>query len=1122
MLPATINNQVERIERFQSLQAGYYWRATKPILHEGIDEGMVLLIESIRWVDDKPHTIILRPHPEKIGKSTYLEIPQEDGSVRRTYFSYGKHKFLVNDFLDAFEFEPDHQLIRELELQNVQNRITGIQNELLDAQRDPSLLNDVVEEGLRQWESEQNSNPTTSTESATEFEAESFPAVQSQGLITLGPGAVAEAINSGITTESIASLKQAANQQHQIATIKSKWIQGKTTEIAETIKAMTPFYEEQAAAELAKTEDIRTYVEKLMAGIQSLDLYVGKDVTIETIRSGDSAPRGEPLTIMQKKLMMDEELAVWADIDECFDFAKDSKFFEALCQHDSLLQQIFPTQRCVLVMATVRKNVDYGDPWTNVARNQENKMVFLLIRDGMNIYRIFSPVESHLGSARLFPSKDDQDKCFRGFDGSQIKFEDVAYTDKLTAHEKFALHYKRFLLLICGLDHRLNLFGDFYEGEQSLNFVSLAFQEKYLRFIHDGDGAGMLPVENRIPVQEWIAQKNSYLRSGSRVLCQWHSLMNPDNAPSAFRPYFKDEFEQSYQPGNEMDVAIAYRSNDATCVDIAVKGESRDWKDRTFNCKVTLKNDDENRVKRKLASASARESNELGYLCLDAVSPDDLHWYIHNRGARRDHVMYIRFFKAALKFVLQERETEQDTRNRMAQALLDGNLATPEEATAIVQNAVIAWRAANRGKALPVFTGTTPPAEWKSLLDQMYMLAGNGEKQISDVEQFIKDMGYEPLRLVLSGKAKLVIYAAPKQEECDDRIAPHCWTHKITLEIGKTSIREKSRSWAVLPKTTASETTIYEWPAADAWRDVSNSIFPSFEQKQRIFDTVMGFSETIAPFTKPMDPDTCCAAVTRWTKVQNKLLEQGKYVKHPALTVPFGIVYYPRAKELRYLCVGSTNPHALLFLNAPSEEFQKMIRQRFAGCYLHKNKASTLFNNHITSSELFSLMEVPVSLSRAEYDIFTREDCEVLFKKCPVDPSIDNWFSNWKSEASEYAKVWIPDNLKDSDGIVRFDEMLGVSIPDNYNPVYVFEFECKGKSAPKYKRWIDICTVGADPQANSPEWSRTGPIIMPSIEDARAHVERKNSPFSQVIAPTELPDTESPPECVERWYLVGR
>jgi hypothetical protein len=169
-------------------------------------------------------------------------------------------------------------------------------------------------------------------------------------------------------------------------------------------------------------------------------------------------------------------------------------------------------------------------------------------------------------------------------------------------------------------------------------------------------------------------------------------------------------------------------------------------------------------------------------------------------------------------------------------------------------------------------------------------------------------------------------------------------------------------------------------------------------------------------------------------------------------------------------------------------------------------------------------MEVPVSLSRVEFDILggTDYEVEVLFKKCPVDPSIDNWYSNWKSEVSEYAKVWVPDTILNSGGETHFDAILDIPIPDNYNPVSVFEFDCKGKSGPKYKRWIDICTVGADPQANSPEWSRTGPIIMPSIEDARAHVERKNSPFSQVIAPTELPDTESPPEGVERWYLVGR
>ncbi len=162
--------------------------------------------------------------------------------------------------------------------------------------------------------------------------------------------------------------------------------------------------------------------------------------------------------------MVDEELAVYIDIDKWFDFSKDELFFKALCKHDALVDQIFPTQRCVLVMATTRRFIDYGDRWANEARNAHNRTVFLMVRNGMNIHRVFSPVESHLGASRLFPSKDDQDSIFRGFDGTQITFEDVAFTDKMEDHEQFALHYKRFLLLAAGLDHRLKLFGDFYDG----------------------------------------------------------------------------------------------------------------------------------------------------------------------------------------------------------------------------------------------------------------------------------------------------------------------------------------------------------------------------------------------------------------------------------------------------------------------------------------------------------------------------------------------------------------------------------------------------------------------------------------------------------------------------------
>ncbi|MGP3505475.1 hypothetical protein [Paracidovorax citrulli] len=73
--------EIHSLARFQTLQAGQYWRALSNVVEEGIEAGLVLLIQSIRLVDDKPHTVVLRPHPLKYGKDVYLEIPQQGGGT---------------------------------------------------------------------------------------------------------------------------------------------------------------------------------------------------------------------------------------------------------------------------------------------------------------------------------------------------------------------------------------------------------------------------------------------------------------------------------------------------------------------------------------------------------------------------------------------------------------------------------------------------------------------------------------------------------------------------------------------------------------------------------------------------------------------------------------------------------------------------------------------------------------------------------------------------------------------------------------------------------------------------------------------------------------------------------
>lgn len=61
---------------------------------------------------------------------------------------------------------------------------------------------------------------------------------------------------------------------------------------------------------------------------------------------------------------------------------------------------------------------------------------------------------------------------------------------------------------------------------------------------------------------------------------------------------------------------------------------------------------------------------------------------------------------------------------------------------------------------------------------------------VEDIAAFARDIGLAPLRLILSGEAT-VLYAAPSPDECDDRLEPHAWVHRITVERGKTKMLEK-------------------------------------------------------------------------------------------------------------------------------------------------------------------------------------------------------------------------------------------------------------------------------------------------------------------------------------------
>lgn len=1112
-------SHIESVARFQSLQAGQYWTSRRAILAHGIEGKTTLLICSIRWADDILHTIILQSHPSKIGKSYKRKSIRDDGSEREEICGYFEHRFLLNDFLENFDFEPDYQAIRAKELQAVQNEISALQSELVQSQSNPSIMTAIVYAEMNKTNNEcDGTDAAPANDTGTDVSVSSiYPATSSAGLVSLSSGSMADAIGLGLTVAGVEQLRLSANAEHKVATIKAEWIRGKTSEIAEKIGQMTPYYSEQAAAALAQTEDVRKYVDKLLLGIGSLDLYVGKDVEVITIREGISAPKSIPLTFVQKKLLMDEELAAWVDVDEMFDFTKVDLFYETLRANDSLVNQIFPTERCVLVMATTRRYIDYGNIYESAAKRKINCEVFMLVRDGTNIYRVESGVESHLGASRLFPSKDEHESIFAGINGSTIKFEDVAYTDRLASHERFALHYKRFLLLACGLDHRLKLFGDFYDGPTSFEFVSLNFQSQYCKFLHDDDGTGLIAGIKRLPVREWEAEKNSYLRSGSRVLCKWEELMNPSTAPGACKKYPDSGFDRRFSAKNDMDIVIAYKEGNSICVDIEVFSNRYRREDQSFMCKVNLTNFN-----------GGWFNIETPYLCLDAVLPEEIDWYIHNRADRSNHIAYIRFYKNALRFIEAERASERDSRDRLLTALSDGAVATGAEAQKVVQQAVIAWRAANRGRDLPSFVDGVSPEEWPSLLDQMFMLAGEGMRQAERVAAYLREKGSEPLRLVMSGNANFIVYAAPTGMERDDRIEPHIWVHRIILSGTKKKVTEKSRRWVVMPEKAASETTILQWEEANNWVS-KKSVFKNFAQKQAVFSKLNNFHKLIEPYRRSMSESEFLSQIDDWDQCRTNS-KDGSIVPRPDVQFAFGLIYNKSQSTLSYLCVGSDDAHEKLRDLAPTDILRSRFKTAFIDMYKNKSASSSLFENANSNDAQWSLSSTSLSMCDSSYGVFTHLSLGLTRTYVRGykygNPLLSVWLKNAQAHCErDGSLIYLADGLYDEKGNFAPDEILGILLPDGFSPVDMVDVWVTSEGYGKYSRWFDIYPIDCDHAGSKPQTSgyqsHRSEKEFSSPEAARKHVMDSSANASKLaVMATTLPDAPQAPIGAERWYVI--
>lgn len=956
LAPSAQHDEAIRVERFQALEPGSYWRylgkrdadapgGRKSVLRS-CPIGTVLLMQDLKMYEGRPHTVVMLSHP----RSSYPDSTSQ---------------WLVDEFLDQWEYEPDGEAVRQRELMELQGEIAQAQQELMEAQTNPALVAPVVAERLLKWEAEYTKREAQELKADAEkgiVHDPATPEASSERALAMNAGGrirtdLASVVDGRLTDTDVRAMSKMAERQAVIAETKANWLQKKVGEVQGKVSAMTPFFSEKAAVALARTKGIRDFANELMKGIRTLNLYTGVGVEVTQLAEGEGAAPHEPLTIMQAKLFADEEVAAHIDVDASFDFSSMPDFDALLASDPRFRDQLLPTPRCVVSMAVRRRDIDYGDSGSNQYRNEINRRVFLLVRNGGNLYRVHSAEETHERTPRLFPTKDELDRPFQGYDGTQITLNDLRFTDAARKAEDIALHYKRFLVLLCGLDHRLKLFGDFHDAGESLSFIGLAFQQRFMHFIAD-DEKGQLLGEGRPPVHEWMRSRNQYLQSGSRVLCFHRQLMTPNTAPACRRMEYGNKYDRVdhlAEPLKDTEVLVAYREGKEIVVDARVEREARGYTELTqkeFNARVSL-------------TVAMERENGIGMLCLDAVDARDLMWYVRSRHDRVHHVTFIRAFKRVAAMLAQQAEREAPAMAWIEQAVRQGAFCAPEEVPELVKAAVRSWRCANRGAELP---GLDDKKCFDTILSLAHSLSREGDFA-SMLERYAEQAGVKPLRGVLTGKNRLALYVEVPPAERDERLMPWGWVRRQTINVLRTKLSLASEKLVWLTdKPDASETEVKTWPDLQGWINKSAESV-TLKDLRRASDAVTNSLTRYREIFVGKGAGIPAEAFERMLRLMRSIMvskispkkKTGKLVR-PYISLPvaaFVETGKDRIGDVRLVCVQADAVHWLMHFGTPQQA--RVAAEFFAAVYVTEDygleEARKPFTPVLAVTELLTEME---------------------------------------------------------------------------------------------------------------------------------------------------------------------
>ncbi len=391
-----------------------------------------------------------------------------------------------------------------------------------------------------------------------------------------------------------------------------------------------------------------------------LETYLGLNEEVLQIQEGIAAPEEGNLTLYQQVLYMDEEVGIWED--DGIDFRNIEVFDQFIVRnYDKFLYN----EKSICAFKVRRHDKEYNEgAIANLFMNEENHKTYLLIRNGTNLYRIWSNVSI---KDKLFPSETEFSKA--------MEKEQSYYQEK----ELKAKHEKYFygVVAIQGLIERTDVLGNTMRN--SVNLIKNQGIDRIV-FIRDAEQEFWI-TSGRLTWREFVTKNKETICQGTRVvLTDWISV-NKDN---------EDRF-YPFRPGSSPDRNEIYE------VDEYNSEEERKRRYSYGYClkikylpKDTIYKRYESYTRKKRVHCWLYSSEVINF---DDITIEDCEYYQKNRIERPQYLKLL----PTLYFIKTQKLKEQALENEFIKCIL-GILEWGEDRSPEVQTAIDWWKLKNKWK----------------------------------------------------------------------------------------------------------------------------------------------------------------------------------------------------------------------------------------------------------------------------------------------------------------------------------------------------------------------------------------------------------------------------------------